>query len=97
MTLAIERVREILGSQADGKTDEQIAALAANLDTAATRFFEDVQEAYKRNPESVRWAIHAHETGESENETVEHLHDAIEDDPEKAHWLQHSEETGEYE
>jgi hypothetical protein len=97
MTLPIERVREILGSQADGMTDEQIAALAENLDTAATRFFEDVQAAHKRDPESVRWAIHAHETGESQNENVENWLDAIEADPEKAHWLQHSQETGEQE
>lgn len=66
MTLPVERVREILGSQADGKSDAEIQRLAEGLDAAASRFYDDIQAAWKRDPESVRWLIHAHETGETE-------------------------------
>lgn len=66
MTLPIERVGELLGAQAEGKTDEQIAALAEGLDAAATRFYEDVQTAFKHDPEGVRWLVYAHRTGDTE-------------------------------
>jgi len=66
MTLSIERCRELLGPEAEGKTDEQLEALRDRLEDAAGRYYDAIQEAWKRDPESVRWAVHAHETGEVE-------------------------------
>ena len=63
MPLSIQRVREILGTKANGKTDEQLRQLAEDLDAVAVQFYDDIQAAYKRDPEGARWLIHAHETG----------------------------------
>jgi hypothetical protein len=66
MTVSIERIRELLGQDANGATDEQIAQLRDSLTAAAGQFFDDVQTDWRRDPESVRWFIHAAETRESE-------------------------------
>jgi uncharacterized protein YukE len=66
MTIPIERIRELLGSDADGKTDEQIAQLRDSLIGAAERYYEAVQEQWRRDPEAVRWLAYSAQTGEYE-------------------------------
>jgi len=66
MAVPIERVRSLLGPAAEGKTDEQLAELRDNLESAAGAFYEEIQTAWKRDPESVRWLVHAQQTGETE-------------------------------
>jgi hypothetical protein len=66
MTLSIARCRELLGSDAEGKSDEQLQRLADELGKAASVFYDDIQAAWKRDPESVRWMVHASQTGETE-------------------------------
>ncbi len=95
MTLPIERIRTLLGPEANGKTDEQLQTLAEGLEAVAGRFYDEVQTAWKRDPESVRWLVHASQTGESEDE--ENFHDSVEKDSEQTRWLKHQQETGETE
>ena len=92
MTIPIERIRALLGPEADGKTDEQLQHLAENLGNAASTFYDEVQSAWKRDPESVRWIIHAQQTGEIED--AANHHDQVDDDPEQARWLDYQNETG---
>jgi len=66
VTISIERCRELLGSEADGKTDEQLQHFIDELDSASATFYDQIQEAWKRDPDSVRWFVHAQQTGESE-------------------------------
>jgi hypothetical protein len=66
MTIPIERIRELLGPEADGKTDEQIAELRDSLAMAAEQYWDAIQNAWKRDPESVRWLVHSVQTGEHE-------------------------------
>lgn len=93
MALPVERIRELLGPEAEGKTDEQLGRLGESLGNAASAFYDNVQEAWKRDPDSVRWLVHASHTGEFED--AEHDHDSVEDDPEQARWLNLQKETGE--
>ncbi len=95
MTIPIERVRTLLGSEAQGKTDDQLQRLADDLGNAASAFYDEVQSAWKRDPESVRWLVHASQTGEVED--AENDHDSVEDDSEQSRWLNHQQETGETE
>lgn len=66
MTLTIERCRELLGPEAEGKTDEQLQALVEELSRASAAFYDEIQAAWRRDPESVRWAVYSHQTGEVE-------------------------------
>lgn len=66
MTLPLERIRTLLGAEAEGKSDEQLEQLRNSLEAAAGTFHDEIQAAWKRDPESVRWLVHAHETGEYE-------------------------------
>lgn len=66
MAISIERVRELLGSEAEGKTDEQVAALRDSLTGAAERYYDDIQRAWKHDPEAVRWLVYSVQTGEYE-------------------------------
>jgi hypothetical protein len=93
MTIPIERVRALLGPEAEGKSDEQLQTLAEGLEAVASRFFDKVLEAWRRDPESVRWLVHAQQTGEIED--AESDHDSVEDD--KDRWLNYQKETGETE
>jgi hypothetical protein len=93
MALPIERIRALLGPKADGKTDEQLKSLGEDLGNAASTFYDEVQSAWKRDPESVRWLVHAQQTGEIEDEGSDH--DSVEDD--KDRWLNYQKETGETE
>ena len=66
MTVPIERIRQLLGPAAEGKSDEQLQRLADDLGNAASAFYDQIQDAWKRDPESVRWLVHAAQTGEYE-------------------------------
>jgi hypothetical protein len=81
MTMPIERVKSLLGPDAEGKTDEQLQRLAEDLGSAASAFYDEVQSAWKRDPDSVRWLVHASQTGESED-VGNDVHD-LENDPEE--------------
>ena len=93
MTIPIQRVRALLGPEAEGKTDEQLHRLAESLSDAARSFYDEVQSAWKRDPESVRWFVHAQQSGEIED--AENDHDSVEND--KDRWLNYQKETGETE
>ncbi len=95
MTIPIDRIRTLLGPEANGKTDEQLQRLVEDLGNAASTFYDEVQAAWKRDPESVRWMVHASHTGEVED--AENHHDSVEDDSEQARWLDYQKETGETE
>jgi hypothetical protein len=69
LTIPIERIRALLGPEADGKTNEQLKHLAEDLDNAASTFYDQIQDAWKRDPESVRWIVHSIQTGEHEDES----------------------------
>ncbi len=64
MTLPIGRCRELLGAEAEGKTDEQLQGLLEDLSRASAAFYDEIQAAWKRDPESVRWAVYTHQTGD---------------------------------
>lgn len=66
MAISIERVRELLGAEAEGKTDEQIAQLRDSLSGAAERYYDTIQEQWRRDPDVVRWLVHSVQTGEYE-------------------------------
>jgi hypothetical protein len=66
MALSIERVANLLGPDADGKTPEQLEQLRDELEAAAGAFYDEIEAAWKRDPEFVRWIVYAHQTGESE-------------------------------
>ena len=66
MAISIERIRELLGPEAEGKSDEQLEALRDRLQFAVGRYYDAIQEAWKRDPDAVRWLVHAHQTGEYE-------------------------------
>ena len=46
MTIPIERVRALLGPEAEGKSDEQLQRLAEDLGNAASVFYDEVQAAW---------------------------------------------------
>jgi hypothetical protein len=95
MAIPIERIRTLLGLDAEGKTDEQLQGLAEELGNAASTFYDEVQAAWKRDPESVRWMVHASHTGEIED--AESGYDSAEDDTEEARWVNYQKETGDTE
>jgi hypothetical protein len=64
MTLSVTQCREILGAEADGKSDEQIEKLHDSIAALANSLYDQVQAEWKANPESVRWAAYSHENGE---------------------------------
>jgi hypothetical protein len=66
MTVSIERIRELLGQDENGATDEQLAKLRDGLTSVASLLFDDIREKWKEDPEIVRWLSHAAETGEIE-------------------------------
>ena len=69
LTIPIERIRALLGPEADGKTDEQLQRLSDDLGNAASTFYDSVQDAWKRDPQSVHWLTHCVETGECEDDS----------------------------
>lgn len=95
MALPIERIRELLGPEGDGKTDAQLLLLGVELEAAAGGFYDEIQAAWKRDPESVRWLVHAQQTGEIEDAGSDY--DTVEDDHEHTRWLNYQKETGETE
>ena len=95
MAIPIERVRALLGREAEGKSDEELQRLAEALGNAASTFYDEVQSAWKRDPESVRWMVHASQTGEIED--AESGWDSVEDDTEEARWGNYQKETGDTE
>lgn len=81
MTIPIERVRALLGPGAEGKTDAQLQHLAEDLGNAASAFYDEVQSAWKHDPESVRWLVHTQRTGEIAD--AENDYDTVEGDLEQ--------------
>lgn len=59
MVLSVEKCREILGVEANGKTDEQIEKLHDSIAVLADQLYDQVQKDWKTNPESVRWLSYA--------------------------------------
>jgi len=66
MPISVEQIRELLGAEAEGKSDEQLETLRDRLESAVGKYYDDVQDAWKRDPEAVRWLVHVHQTGEHE-------------------------------
>jgi hypothetical protein len=66
LTVSIERIRELLGADAAGATDEQLTQLRDGLSSVASQLFDDIREKWKEDPESVRWLSYTAETGEIE-------------------------------
>jgi hypothetical protein len=64
MTISIDRVRELMGADAEGATDEQLGRLRDSLTAAASQFYEDIQVQWRDDPDSVRWFAYVQETGE---------------------------------
>jgi hypothetical protein len=66
MTVSIERIRELLGQDANSATDEQLAQLRDGLTSVASNLFDDIRAKWKEDPENVRWLSYTAETGEIE-------------------------------
>ena len=66
MTVSIERIRELLGRDANTATDEQLEKLRDGLDSVASQLFDDIRQRWKVDAEGVRWLNYTAETGETE-------------------------------
>lgn len=64
--LTVERCRELLGSVGEGMTDSQVEAERDHMETLAHALFDQFTAEMKRDPERMKWLLHAHETGEVE-------------------------------
>lgn len=64
--LTVARCREILGHVADSMTDAEIEAERDDLADLANILIDQFTEEMKRNPEKMKWLLHAHATGETE-------------------------------
>jgi hypothetical protein len=65
-SLSIEECRKLLGSAAENMTDAQIESERDQMVALAHIVFDQFTEEMKRDPERMRWMVHAHETGEIE-------------------------------
>ena len=63
---SIEECRRILGTLAEGMTDAEVAAERDHTELLAHAIFDQFAEERKRDPERMRWLLHAHNTGEAE-------------------------------
>jgi hypothetical protein len=64
--VSIEECRKLLGSAAESMTDTQVEAERDQMVALAHILFDQFTEEMKRDPERMRWLMHAHETGEIE-------------------------------
>jgi hypothetical protein len=62
----VEECRRILGASAEGKTDAEIISDRDQMEFLARAVFDQFTDEMKRDPESMRWALYARETGETE-------------------------------
>lgn len=61
MALSVAKCREILGVEAEGKTDEQLERVRDSIAVLANHLYDQVQADWKVDPESVRWLAYARE------------------------------------
>lgn len=64
--VSIEECRKLLGSAAESMTDAQVESERDQMVALAHIVFDQFTEEGKRDPERMRWLLHAHETGEIE-------------------------------
>lgn len=61
MALSVAQCREILGTEAVGKSDEQIESLRDSVAALANNLYDQMQSDWKANSESVRWSAYEHD------------------------------------
>ncbi len=64
--LTVSQCRELLGKVGEDMTDAQIEAERDHMEQLANVVYDQFKAEMKRNPERMRWLLHAHETGEAE-------------------------------
>jgi hypothetical protein len=62
--MTVEQCREILGDTAARLTDAEVEAERDHTEALAHAVFDQFTAEMKRDPEGMRWLLHAHETGE---------------------------------
>jgi hypothetical protein len=62
MSISIEEIRRILGSGAEGKTDEQLEQMRDGLEDVARDMYDHLVKQ-SQAVERLRWSGHAHENG----------------------------------
>ncbi|HMH13272.1 MAG TPA: hypothetical protein VK578_09205 [Edaphobacter sp.] len=62
--MTVEQCREILGIAAAHMTDAEVEAEREHTEALAHAIFDQFTAKMKRDPEGMRWLLHAHETGE---------------------------------
>jgi hypothetical protein len=64
--MTVKRCREILGVVAEPMSDAEVEAERDHMELLAHAIFDQFAAERKRDPERMRWLLHAHETGEAE-------------------------------
>ena len=64
--MSTDRCREILGTVAANMTDAEVEAERDNMEAIANAVFDQFTAEMKRDPERMKWLMHAHVTGEIE-------------------------------
>jgi hypothetical protein len=59
MVLSVAQCREILGVDAEGKTDVQLERVRDSIAFLANHLYHQVQADWKADPESVQWLNYA--------------------------------------
>ena len=59
MALSVAQCREILGTDAVGKSDEQLERVRDSIAVLANHLYDQIQSDWKADPESVRWLSYA--------------------------------------
>lgn len=62
--ISVEECRRILGSEAEGYSDERIERLRDALEGVAEVMYDEIKRQAQSDPEAVRWASYAFENPE---------------------------------
>lgn len=61
--LTVQECRDILGVEAEGKTNDQIERLRDSIAALANTMYDQIQTEWKANPDRVLWNADAHQHG----------------------------------